>query len=123
MSITYKNEGEKMSKKIRSYDEAVVLKIIDGDTVDLMVNLGFNTWSKSRIRLYGINAPEIKGEEKPLGLKSKEFLSTLIKVGDTINITTHGIDKYGRCLATLFIGKLNINDYMIEKGYAVEYMK
>lgn len=112
-----------MSKKIHKYEEAIVLKIIDGDTVDLMVNLGFNTWNKARIRFYGINAPEIKGVERPLGLKSKEFLSTLIKVGDTISITTHGIDKYGRWLATLYVGDLNINDYMVEKGYAVEYMK
>lgn len=104
------------------YENAEVLKIVDGDTVDLMVDMGFNIWKKIRTRLYGINAPETKGEERELGLVSKKFLSDLIPVGDSIVVETLGQDKYGRWLAILYKDSLNINDYMVQSGQAVVYM-
>ena len=103
------------------YENTEVLKIVDGDTIDAMVDLGFNIWKKIRIRFYGINAPETKGEERPLGLISKEFLTNLIPVGSFIKFECMGQDKYGRWLGVLYKDEININTHMIQEGMATEY--
>ena len=105
-----------------TYSNAEVLKIIDGDTIDLLVDLGFDIWKKIRVRLYGINAPETRGEERELGLTSKEFLANLIPVGSYIMFDCLGQDKYGRWLGILYKDELNLNDLMVEENHAVIYM-
>ena len=108
-------------KKKYIYENAEVLRVIDGDTVILHVDLGFDTWKKVSVRLYGINAPEIKGESKELGFKSKEYLESLIPAGSFIKFHCIGQDKYGRWLGSLYKDDLDINKNMIENNMAVEY--
>lgn len=89
---------------------ASVVRVVDGDTIDVDIDLGFYTWiKKQRIRLVGIDAPEPKGETKVEGLASTAFLTDLIDGKEIILRTYKGKDggdsrgKYGRWLGTVFI--------------------
>jgi micrococcal nuclease len=103
--------------------KAKVDRVVDGDTVDALVDLGFDTWKKVRIRMMGINAPESRTrdlEEKKKGLEAKDRLIELLK-SEEIILQSHGVGKYGRCLGELFVKDVNINQKLIEEGHAVEY--
>mgnify|MGYP001247631569 FL=1 len=104
---------------------AKCLKVVDGDTVDATVDLGFDTWKKIRIRLVGINTPETRTrdlEEKAKGLAAKNFLIDLLKKhNNEFILHSQGVGKYGRCLGNLFLGEKNVNDLLINEGHAVEY--
>ena len=98
-------------------------RVVDGDTVDALVDLGFDTWKKVRIRMMGINAPESRTrdlEEKKLGLAAKERLVELLGDNDFI-LQSHGVGKYGRCLGELFVGETNVNQTLVTEGHATEY--
>ena len=98
-------------------------RVVDGDTVDALVDLGFDTWKKVRIRMHGMNAPESRTrnlEEKKLGLAAKARLIELLDDGNFI-LQSHGVGKYGRCLGTLWIGDTDINKTLITEGHATEY--
>lgn len=106
-----------------------LVKIIDGDTIDVDLDLGFSVvLKKQRIRLYGINTPESRTrdlEEKKYGLAAKSRLRKLLEEADTILIKTE-IDKkargkYGRILGTVFAGTVNINELLVEEGHAIAY--
>ena len=105
--------------------KAKLVRIIDGDTIDAMIDLGFDTWVMKRVRLYGIDAPESRTknlDEKVQGKAAAKRLGELIAstAGDLI-IESHGVGKYGRCLGTLFIGACNINQQLLLEGHAEEY--
>lgn len=86
-------------------------KVVDGDTVDVLVDLGFSVFLSVRVRLAGINAPEVRGEERPQGLVSKEFVEKFVSDFDDKNVKfflksylTKGkakLGKYGRVLGDL----------------------
>jgi len=102
---------------------AKVTRVVDGDTVDALVDLGFDTWKKVRIRMVGLNAPESRTrdlEEKKKGLAAKDRLKELLKVESFI-LQSHGVGKYGRCLGELFVDDVNINKQLMTEGHAVEY--
>jgi micrococcal nuclease len=106
--------------------EAIVIHIVDGDTVDLRVDLGFRVQRTDRFRLYGINAPEMRGIDKELGRQARAALETMIPVGSPILIKTHrGMDKYGRWLAEILTpdSASTVNELMVARGFAAEYMK
>ena len=100
-------------------------RVIDGDTVDAMIDLGFNTWVHKRIRLLGIDAPETRTrdlEEKAQGFATKERLEGLLEAANGMFVLqSHGVGKYGRCLGTIFIEEQNINELLIEEGLAEVY--
>jgi micrococcal nuclease len=100
-------------------------RIIDGDTVDALIDLGFDIWIKKRIRLYGIDAPETRTrdlEEKSLGFAAKERLEELLEAsGGLFVLSSAGVGKYGRCLGTIFIDNKNINELLISEGHASIY--
>jgi len=109
---------------------AYLVKVVDGDTVDLMVDLGFSTMVKERFRLEGINAPETRTkdlEEKKKGLESKEFLEKVLVNSDYILVETKKDTKgkYGRYIATIYSATpdkpslQNINKLLVNKGLAV----
>ncbi len=82
--------------------------IIDGDTLDVLADLGFGVKIECRLRLVGINTPESRTrnlEEKTLGLAAKAFLKSAIAESDSIEFLSHGTGKYGRVLATLYTVK------------------
>lgn len=105
-----------------------VLKVVDGDTIDVDIDLGFNISYTQRVRLAGIDTPESRTTdkfEKKLGMESKEWLKNALNHGKTIVIKTEKPDsseKYGRILGWLFVDDVNLNNVMIDQGYAWSYM-
>jgi len=107
-----------------------VTKIVDGDTVDVDIDLGFSISYAQRLRLAGIDTPEsrtIDKLEKTLGLESKEYLKSKFKDAKVIVVKTEKPDsteKYGRILGWIYIdgNTKSINEQMIEDGYAWGYM-
>lgn len=107
-----------------------VTKIVDGDTIDVIIDLGFSIMFASRVRLAGIDTPESRTTdkaEKALGLESKKYLETRLKAAKNVVIKTEKLDsseKYGRILGWLYLdGEGNsVNHEMIEKGYAWGYL-
>jgi len=103
------------------------IRIIDGDTIEATVDLGFNTFRRDTFRLFGINAPEIRAkepEDRLAGQASKHYLSALLDNCSTIKINTikDHRGKYGRMLCVL-IGirddqDININKKLVDEGYA-----
>jgi len=108
------------------YYKAFVTKVYDGDTVTLDIDMGLNIFKKNqKVRLFGINTPEIRGEERTLGLISKKRLSEMI-LNKEIVIETHydKAGKYGRWLATIWFFEekwVNVNDLLISEGLAEVY--
>jgi len=114
---------------------AVLDRVVDGDTVDATIDLGFDTWKKTRIRFYGINAPESRTrdlEEKKYGKAAKAFLEAKLKEGTPLLRTfKDGVGKYGRILGEFWVeqhseegnvsAKTNINQLMVEEHHAAPY--
>lgn len=103
--------------------KALILNVVDGDTVDAQIDVGFKIHTIQRLRLLGINAPEKHGETIEAGLKSKQYLSDLI-LGKEVMVQTvkDATEKYGRYLANIYIDNIFINQLMLESGNAVAYM-
>ena len=98
---------------------AKVERVVDGDTVDALVDLGFSTWKKVRIRMMGINAPESRTRDlKEIAAKAR--LEELLDKGDFI-LESHGVGKFGRCLGSLHVGDINVNKVLVSEGHANEY--
>lgn len=102
-----------------------VTKVVDGDTIDVVIDLGFSIFIKSRIRLAGVNAPETRtldANEKSKGLNAKEWLTKELESQDIV-IKTVKEEKYGRMLGYLYTKNhsLTINERMILEGLAVKY--
>lgn len=95
---------------------ARVVKVIDGDTVDLDIDLGMHVWKhEERIRLLDVHAAELRGAEKEAGLAAKDFLTRLLPVGELVVITTikDKSDKYGRLLGDIWNGaNAHVNELM-----------
>ena len=106
---------------------ATVIKVVDGDTIDALVDLGFDTWKKVRIRMNGMNAPESRTrdlEEKARGLAAKARLKEILKENkNKFILVSHGVGKYGRCLGEIFLTENSdsVNNLLISEGHAVEY--
>ena len=104
-----------------------IKRVIDGDTIEARVDLGFDVFAVQRFRLYGINAPETKGESREDGRAATEYLRTLITTNAadsvlTIQTRKDKREKYGRYLAVLIANGVNINQRMVEDGHAVVYL-
>jgi micrococcal nuclease len=107
-----------------------VTNVVDGDTIDVEIDLGFSVSFSSRVRLAGIDTPESRTKdkfEKVLGLEAKEYLKSKIKDAKLVVIKTEKPDsseKYGRILGWLYVdgNTISINDQMIEDGYAWGYL-
>ena len=107
-----------------------VTRVVDGDTIDVSVDLGFDIWHNARVRMMGIDTPESRTrnlEEKALGLASKARLKELLK-GKKIRLecSKEGKGKFGRILADVVTidkegNEININNRLIEEGHARPY--
>ena len=106
-----------------------ITKVVDGDTIDANIDLGFDISLTKRIRLAGIDSPESRTtnlKEKALGLETKEWLKKTLEDAKDILIKTEKPDsteKYGRIIGHLFINgqETSLNNQMIEEGYALPY--
>jgi micrococcal nuclease len=104
-----------------------IVKVVDGDTADVDIDLGFGVWlKKQRIRFYGIDTPEsrtIDLEEKKYGLMAKEMVLAHLPIGSTQILRTHkdGVGKYGRILGSFVVGDTTLNQMLIDTHNAVAY--
>lgn len=115
--------------KVLYHYKAKIVEVYDGDTCTIDIDLGLHTWIKGeKIRLTRINAPELRGTERTKGLKSRDFLRSLILDKEVfIETIKDKKEKYGRYLAEVWLendkGKfININDEMVKNGFA-KYQK
>ena len=102
-----------------------VKRIVDGDTVDVVIDLGFDIHYSSRVRLYGIDPPESRTrnkDEKVRGLMSKKYLTDALSKGQVV-IKTHKDKKgkFGRVLGEMYVADKNINLMMVDDNLAVKY--
>ncbi len=106
---------------------AKVTRVIDGDTVDAVVDLGFDMQCKQRVRLFGINAPECRTRdlsEKAAGLAAKDRLKEMLKENKNHCVIRTKLDrkgKYGRVLGVLYVGDVDLNESLINEGHAHKY--
>ena len=108
-------------------------RVVDGDTIDALIDVGFDIWVKKRIRYKGIDTWESRTkdlDEKKLGLaakdRNKELLESVSSKPGYFRLRSHGVGKYGRVLGELFIKdnegiEYNINQTLIDEGHAYEY--
>ena len=113
--------------------KAKLERVIDGDTVDALIDLGFDTWVKKRIRYKGIDTWESRTkdlDEKKLGLaakdRNKELLESVSSKSGYFRLKSHGVGKYGRVLGEIFVKDIegveyNVNQTLIDEGHAYEY--
>ena len=104
--------------------KATLNRIIDGDTIDVNVDLGFDVKIKQRVRLYGINTPEVRTKnlnEKKKGLEATEYLKKILPKEFVIETILNKRGKYGRVLGILWVKDVNINEKMVNEGYAKRY--
>ena len=110
-----------------TYFVSSVDRVVDGDTVDVIIDLGFDLKKKERVRLAGIDTPESRTrdlEEKAMGLEAKDHLTGMLEGADKLIVRTEKDGKYGRMLGWFYKNeesKYSINQTMIEQGYAWEY--
>ena len=116
---------KKMDKHIYS---AKLQRVVDGDTCDALIDLGFDTWVKKRIRFYGVDTWESRTrnlEEKKKGLAAKDYVKNLLENSDEgkFLLKSHGVGKYGRVLGELFVKghETSVNELLKENGHAYEY--
>lgn len=100
--------------------KAKVLRVVDGDTMICEVDLGFSIKVKERIRLRGINTPEVRGTQKKRGLEVKEVVRSLIE-GKDIILQVYKKGKYGRYIADIIINDTNLSHYLLSNEYGVKY--
>lgn len=114
--------------------KATVVRVVDGDTVYLDVDLGFMTRRIIDVRLKGIDTPEIRGASREAGLKAKSFTEQALPPGATVMVNTYKAEKYGRFLADIWylpgtadlkqiqeMGR-HLNQELLDHGLAVPYM-
>ena len=120
-----------MGEKIMyEYYVRKVEAVVDGDTIDVLIDLGFDILFESRVRLAGIDTPESRTKdlaEKALGLEAKEYLKKSLKDAKSVVIKTEKMDsseKYGRILGWVYVdgNTVSLNDMMINDGYAWGYL-
>jgi micrococcal nuclease len=116
-----------MDKDPYIYRVKQVLRVVDGDTIDADIDLGFDISLTKRVRLSGVDTPESRTtdlKEKALGLEVKEWLKKNLDGKKNILIKTElpdSTEKYGRILGRLYVDDVCLNDRMISEGYAWEY--
>ena len=115
--------------------QAYLLRVIDGDTIDVDIDLGFGmTYKKQRVRLMGIDTPESRTRdlvEKKFGKASKKHLKHLLEQGERTSLISHDKGKFGRILGEIYIHfneghpvyetEVNVNQQMIDDHHAVDY--
>lgn len=108
---------------------AEVLRVIDGDTIDVKLDLGFDTWRhRVRVRFLGIDTPETRTrdpEEKEAGLAAKVALTSILYKAEEVRIRSEELDAFGRALSRVYAlidgAWLDLSDWLLENGWAKPY--
>ena len=105
-----------------------IVKVLDGDTIDVLIDLGFDLFKKEPVRIAGVDTPEKRTrdlEEKAKGLAAKAYVKDLLENSDEgkFSIISHGRGKYGRVLGEIFVKghEQSVNELLKEEGHAYEY--
>lgn len=105
--------------------EAKVEKVVDGDTLDVVIDVGFGMFCKQRVRVNGIDTPEKNStdlQEKKMGQEATEFVESWVRKQKKLRIKTYKDDKYGRLLADIYgDGDEFLNEQMVKLGFAWKY--
>ena len=105
-------------------------RVVDGDTIDVTIDLGFDLFKKERVRVAGVDTPEKRTrdlEEKKRGLAAKQRVAELLDSATEVQVISHGVGKFGRCLGEIdfacpdSLTMKNLNKQLIEEGHAIEY--
>jgi|TARA_R100001082_G_scaffold111105_1_gene93392 micrococcal nuclease len=116
----------KQDNKLYHYN-AKVVRVVDGDTVDTSIDLGFDIRIGQRVRLYGINTPECRTrdkDEKKAGLAAKARLVEMLKENKNKCVIKTSLDKkgkYGRVLGVLYVNDVDLNEALVNEGHAKQY--
>jgi len=105
-------------------DRVTILNIVDGDTVDVMLDLGFKIYYEMRLRLAGIDTPELRSsdpKERTRARLVKEFVESRLSNTDNIVVETFKAGKFGRYLAEFFVNGESLNEELVKEGYAKRY--
>ena len=119
--------GKMKTENKLSHYSAEVTRVVDGDTVDAFVDLGFDMHSKQRVRLYGINTPECRTRdkvEKKAGLAAKARLKEMLKENKNKCVIKTRLDKkgkFGRVLGVLYVNDKDLNKSLVNEGHAEVY--
>jgi micrococcal nuclease len=106
---------------------ATVHRVLDGDTAELTIDLGFTIYWRSTCRFYGVNAPELTAKDAGVrirALESKRGVQDHLGVGQKIKIVSKDLDKYGRPLVDIYCGEamdFHLNQWLVDSGLAVKY--
>ena len=114
--------SRRKKKEISKYEyKAKLVRVVDGDTCDALIDLGFDTWVKKRIRFMGVDT----WESRTRNLEAKAFTKKLLENSDEgkFALRSHGVGKYGRVLGELFVKgeEKSVNELLKEHGHASEY--
>lgn len=103
--------------------KAYIKEVYDGDTVTAVVDLGFLHYQEMKLRLYGIDTPELRGEEREDGLVVRDIVREKI-LGKDVEIHSYKDKqgKYGRYLATIIVDGLDLNKWLVDEGHAEQYL-
>ena len=118
-----------MGKQVYKHGYSAKLdRVVDGDTCDAMIDLGFDTWVKKRIRFMGVDTWESRTrdlDEKKLGLAAKAYTKDMLENSDEgkFSLISHGTGKYGRVLGEIYVKghEKSLNELLKENGHAYEY--
>lgn len=106
--------------------KATIVDVYDGDTFTFVVDLGFSITVKEKLRLYGINTPEVRGDEKIFGKEVRDYVSELI-LNKEVRIQVYKKGKFGRYVAKIFFNHngmdTNLTDLLLSQKYGVEFMQ
>jgi micrococcal nuclease len=109
---------------------AKLIRVIDGDTIDLEIDLGFDISIRQRLKLYGVDTPDsrsVNSDTKQKGLEAKQRLTELLPRQFKITTILNKRGKYGRVLGTIFLtekdsgNEVNVNELMVTEGHAIKY--
>ena len=104
--------------------KAICVSVLSGDTLTVMIDLGFKVWINSTIRLFGINSPSLltkNKDERAKAMKSKDRLKELLH-GKEFLLKSMDVNKNGRCLAEVIVDDINVNELLIKEGHATVFL-
>jgi len=128
MDLTRTSTSRRKYYNMYNYKVKEILKVIDGDTVEVIVDLGFSIYHKTRVRLIGIDTPEIRTkdqEEKERGIEAMDFVVDFFRQMEHEEkvLYSEKLDGFGRCLGRIIVGGIDIGEELLESGYARPYKK
>ena len=108
------------------YKVKEIARVVDGDTIDVIIDLGFGLFKKERVRVAGIDTPECRTldlVEKKYGKEAKAYMENMLEESESLIIRTEKDGKYGRCLGWIYAdgNEVSLNEIMISEGYAFPY--